>query len=179
MRTHWILFAALATFVTCLYAQDAPKRRPGLWEIVGTSDRNNGEPRTTKMCTDEKTEGLFTHLGDRVSKGVCSKRDVQNQGSQVVTDSVCTIAQTQVTSHTVMTFDSPTSFTIEIHSRYEPALFGRTESSATHVGKWVGACPTDMKAGDVVTPNGTRINLNTMLESKAAANESSAATSPK
>ena len=168
MRTHWILIAALATSVACVQAQDAPKRKPGLWEIVSSSDRTGSEPRTVKMCTDAKTADLFSQLGDRVSKGVCSRRDVQNQGSQIVTDSVCTIAKSQVTSHTVMTFDNPTSFTIEIHSRYEPALFGKTETSSTQVGKWVGACPADMKAGDVVTPNGMKFNLHAMLESKAA-----------
>jgi hypothetical protein len=174
MRTQWILIAALVTSVTCVQAQDVPKRKPGLWEIVTSSDRSNSAARTVKMCTDEKTGGLFSQLGDRVSKGVCSRRDVQNQGSQIVTDSVCTIAKSQVTSHTVMTFDSPTSFTIEVHSRYEPALFGKSETSSTQVGKWVGACPADMKAGDVVTPTGTKINLNSMLESKAAATEAAA-----
>jgi Protein of unknown function (DUF3617) len=172
MRTQWILLAALATSVACVQAQDTPQRKPGLWEIVGTSDHNGGTPRTVKMCTDAKSEGLFTQLGDRVSKGLCSKRDVQNQGAQIVTDSVCTIAQSQVTSHTVMTFDSPTSFTIEVHSRYDPALFGKTETNSTHVGKWVGPCPSDMKAGDVLTANGEKINLGAMLESKAAANDS-------
>jgi Protein of unknown function (DUF3617) len=176
MRTHWILIAALVTSVIChAQTQDVPKRKPGLWEIVTSSDRSNSAARTVKMCTDEKTGGLFSQLGDRVSKGVCSRRDVQNQGSQIVTDSVCTIAKSQVTSHTVMTFDSPTSFTIEVHSRYEPALFGKSETSSTQVGKWVGACPSDMKAGDVLTPTGTKINLNTMLESKAAATEAAAA----
>ena len=179
MRTQWILIAALVTSVTSVHAQDAPKRKPGLWEIVTTSDRSNTAARTVKMCTDEKTAGLFSQLGDRVSKGVCSKRDMQNQGSQIVTDSVCTIAKSQVTSHTVMTFDSPTSFTIEVHSHYEPALFGKSETNSTQVGKWVGECPSDMKAGDVLTPTGIKINLSSMLESKAAANEAAASSTTK
>src|SRR5579859_5751294 len=166
MRTQWILIAALVTSVTCVQAQDAPKRKPGLWEIVSSSDRSGSQPRTVKMCTDAKTADLFSQLGDRASQKACSKRDVQNQGSQIVTDTVCTIAQSQVTSHTVMTFDNPTSFTIKVHSRYEPALFGRTESNSTQTGKWVGACPADMKPGEVLSPNGVRINLNAVLESK-------------
>jgi len=168
MRTQWILIAALVTSITCVQAQDAPKRKPGLWEIVSSSDRNGSEPRTVKMCTDAKTADLFSQLGDRASQKMCSKRDVQNQGAQIITDTVCTIAQSQVTSHTVMTFDNPTSFTIEVHSRYEPALFGRSETNSTQVGKWAGPCPSDMKAGDVVTANGTKFNLHAMLESKAA-----------
>jgi hypothetical protein len=92
---------------------------------------------------------------------------VQNQGSQVITDTVCNIAQSQVTSHTVMTFESPTSFTIEIHSHFDPALFGKTESNSTQTGKWLGACPADMKPGDMLSPNGVKINLNSMLESKS------------
>ena len=57
------------------------------------------------------------------------------------------------------------------HNILEPALFGKTETSSTQVGKWVGACPADMKAGDVVTANGMKFNLHAMLESKAAASE--------
>jgi hypothetical protein len=179
MRTQWILIAALVTSVTCVQAQDALKRKPGLWEIVSSSDRNGSQPRTLKMCTDAKTADLFSQLGDRAGQKVCSKRDVQHQGSQIITDTVCTIAQSQVTSHAVMTFENSSSFTIEVHSSYNPALFGKTESNSTQSGKWVGACPSDMKAGDVLMPNGMKINLNAMLESKGAASESAPAATTK
>lgn len=46
------------------------------------------------------------------------------------------------------------------------ALFGKTESNSTQTGKWVGACPADMKPGDVLSPNGVKINLHAVLESK-------------
>ena len=94
------------TSVTCVQAQDAPKRKPGLWEIVSSSDRSGSQPRTVKMCTDEKTADLFSQLGDRAGQKVCSKQDVQHQGARIITDTVCTIAQSQVTSHAVMTFDN-------------------------------------------------------------------------
>lgn len=166
MRIYWLTITAVALLPTLTHADDLPKRKPGLWEIVGTSDHREGAPQTTRMCTDDKTQDLLSRLSDQVGKNKCSKRDVQNQGTQVVTDSVCTIAQSQVTSHTVMTFDSTTSFTIQMHSHFEPALFGKTESNSTQSGKWVGACPADMKPGEMVSPNGARINLNTVLESK-------------
>jgi Protein of unknown function (DUF3617) len=172
MRTQWILIAALVTSVTCVQAQDTPKRKPGLWEIVSSTDRNGSQPRTLKMCTDAKTADLFSQLGDRAGAKACSKRDVQHQGTQITTDTVCTIAQSQVTSHAVMTFENPTSFTIAVHSSYNPALFGRSESNSNQTGRWVGACPSDMKAGEVLLPNGMKINLNAMLESKGAAGES-------
>lgn len=166
MRIHWLLPVAVALTPTLIRADDLPKPKPGLWEITGTSDRDNGQSHVMKMCTDNKTQALFSHFGDQMGKDKCSKRDVQNQGTQVVTDTVCNIAQSQVTSHAVMTFDNPTSFSIKVQSRYEPALFGRTESNSTQTGKWVGACPADMKPGDVLSPNGVRINLNAVLESK-------------
>ena len=167
MRIYWLTtITAVALLPTLTHADGLPKRKPGLWEIVGTSDRHEGAPQTTRMCTDDKTQDLLSRLSDQVGKNKCSKRDVQNQGTQVVTDSVCTIAQSQVTSHTVMNFDSTTSFTIQMHSHFEPALFGKTESNSTQSGKWVGPCPADLKPGEMVSPNGVRINLNTVLESK-------------
>jgi len=33
---------------------------------------------------------MFAHFGDQMGKNKCSKRDVQNQGSQVITDTVAT-----------------------------------------------------------------------------------------
>ena len=166
MRIHWLIVTAVALTPALTQADDLPKRKPGLWEIVGTSDRDNSQSHTVKMCTDDKTQEVFAHFGDQMGKNRCSKRDVQNQGTQVITDTVCNIAQSQVTSHTVMTFDSATSFTIQIHSHYDPALFGRTESNSTQTGKWVSACPADMKPGDMLSPNGVRIYLNAVLESK-------------
>ena len=108
MRIPWLLLAAVALTPTLTRADDLPKRKPGLWEITGTSDRDNGQSHVMKMCTDEKTQALFSHFGDQMGKNRCSKRDVQNQGTQVITDTVCNIAQSQVTSHAVMTFDDPT-----------------------------------------------------------------------
>ena len=166
MRIYCLTLTAVALLPTLSNADDLPKRKSGLWEIVGTSDRHEGAPQTIRMCTDDKTQDLLSRLSDQVGKNKCSKRDVQNQGTQVITDSVCTIAQSQVTSHTVMNFDSTTSFTIQMHSHFEPALLGKTESNSTQSGKWVGACPADMKPGEMVSPNGVRINLNTVLESK-------------
>ena len=166
MRIHWLMVTAVALTPTLTQADDLPARKPGLWEITGTSDRNEGASHTMKMCTDDKTQQFLSHFGDQMGKNRCSKRDVQNQGTQVITDTVCNVAQSQVTSHTVMTFDSTTSFTIQNHSHYEPALFGKTESNSTQTGKWVGACPADMKPGDVLSPNGVKINLNAVLESK-------------
>jgi hypothetical protein len=52
------------------------------------------------------------------------------------------------------------------HSHFDPALFGKTESNSTQTGKWLGACPADMKPGDMLSPNGVKINLNAVLESK-------------
>ena len=167
MRIYWLLVAAVTLTPTLTQADDMPKRKPGLWEITTTSDRANSRPMTAKMCTDDKTQTLFAHFGDQVGKTRCSKRDVQNQGTQVITDTVCNIAKSQVTSHTVMNFDSITSFSIQVHSHYEPALFGSTDSNSTHTGKWVGACPADMKPGEVLSPNGVKINMNAVLESKA------------
>jgi len=166
MRTHWLLVAA-ALVSTLTRADDLPKHKPGLWEIVGTSEHANGRPQTVKMCTDDKTQQMFAHIGEQMGKNKCSKRAARSQGNQVITDTVCNIAQSQVTSHTIMTFESPTSFTIEIHSRFEPALFGQTESNSTHIGKWLGACPADLKPGEMLSPNGVKINLSAVLESKS------------
>ena len=38
-------------------------------------------------------------------------------------------------------------------------MMGRNESSMTQEAKWAGACPADMKPGDMIGPNGMKMNL--------------------
>ena len=49
MRIHWLIVAAVALSTAQAHADDSPnlpKRKPGLWEIVRTSDRNSDQSHT-------------------------------------------------------------------------------------------------------------------------------------
>ena len=147
-----------------LYAKGVEQRSIGM----RANDQRTRSEKTVVVQAGQCVEGLAVH-GDkpRTSQRPHLGNDGVSSGNLVLSDTVCNIAKSQVTSHAVMNFDSATSFSIQVHSHYEPALFGRTDSNSTHTGKWVGACPADLKPGDVLSPNGVKINMNAVLESKS------------
>jgi hypothetical protein len=55
-------------------------------------------------------------------------------------------------------------------THYDPPLAGKGELRSTQDAKWLGACPADMKPGDVLVkpspmmPMSIRMNLNDMLK---------------
>ena len=54
---------------------------------------------------------------------------------------------------------------MESRSTYSPPMMGRSEGTAIIEAKWVGPCKAGQKPGDVVLPNGMKMNL---LEMPAA-----------
>ncbi len=46
---------------------------------------------------------------------------------------------------------------------YNPPLMGRSESATTMEAKWIGPCKADQKPGDMVMPNGTKVNMLEMM----------------
>jgi hypothetical protein len=43
---------------------------------------------------------------------------------------------------------------------------GKSDSTTTQQAKWIGACPPDMRPGDLVTGNGVKINLRDLATGK-------------
>jgi hypothetical protein len=41
----------------------------------------------------------------------------------------------------------------------DPPMAGHADSTFTQDGKWQGACPADMKPGDMVMPTGMKMNI--------------------
>lgn len=145
-----------------------PARKPGLWEINMNAADPNAPQRLQKVCLDSATDQLLYKVGAGASQKLCSKLDVSNNGSRVVVDSECHIAGTTATSHSVTTISSDTAYHTDVRVHYEPAMFGRTDSAASHEAKWVGQCPPDMRPGDVLVtsprlPTPMRMNLNEMF----------------
>jgi hypothetical protein len=125
------------------------------------------KPMHEKVCLDESTEKLMYQMGSNMNKQLCSKTDIHSTGSQYTVDTVCKFGNSTRTGHSVATFSGDTAYHTEITSHAEPAVAGHTDSKSTLDGKWVGACPADMKPGDMlVTIEGAaqpmRMNLNDM-----------------
>jgi hypothetical protein len=154
-----IVSGALACAATAVLAVDLPARKPGLWEVTLHMASGNMPPRGMKFCTDAETDAALYKLGMNAAQGVCSRHDIQRSGNIVTIDSECQMGDTKMTSRAVMTFTGDSAYHTDIQSHFDPPMMGRNGSSMTQEAKWAGACPADMKPGDMIGPNGMKMNL--------------------
>lgn len=128
-------------------AQDAPRRKSGLWEISMTMPQMPG-PMVSKQCVDEKTDDL----GRRPSQGgseKCSKNSVRREGGSVIVESVCQIEGSTATSRGVFTGDFATSYKGDMTTRFSPPMHGMAESKMNFQARRTGPCAPGQKPGEV------------------------------
>jgi Protein of unknown function (DUF3617) len=134
-------------------AADFPTRKAGLWEIT-----TNVASHAIKMqqCIDATTDHAMQAHAGSAPQGDCSKREVQKSGATMTIDSVCTFAGKTVTSHVVVngSFDSEYTLTVTSQAEGRPAA-----TAVTMNAKWLGPCAADQKPGDMIMPNGMKLNI--------------------
>jgi len=146
-------------------AADMPARKAGLWEITTST----GNRMSIRQCIDAATDqmmqsraGAGPGTGPGAGPGAgtppqCSKRDVQKTGDTVTIDSTCTVAGRTVNTHAVVTGSFGSAYTMTVTSQGDgiPAGAGTMTMSA----KWLGPCAADQRPGDMIMPNGMKINI--------------------
>ena len=145
---------------------DLPKRKPGLWEMSTASAENKGAPAMSKVCIDATTDRELMNFGLGVTNQLCSKREIKVTGGVATINMVCTVGDSQATSHSTITYTGNTAYRAEVRAHFEPPFMGKTDSTTTQQAKWTGACPPDMRPGDLVTGNGVKINLRDLAAGK-------------
>jgi len=164
----WFIATLVLSNAAALAAglEDLPKRKPGLWEMSTTSAGNKGAPAMSKVCIDAATDRELMNFGLGVANQLCSKRDIKVSGSVATLNMVCTIGNSQSTSRSTITYTGSTAYRAEVRAHFEPPFLGQSDSTTTQQAKWTGACPPDMKPGDLVTGNGVKINLRDLAAGK-------------
>jgi hypothetical protein len=145
-------------------ALDLPKRKSGLWDIKISHASTNRPAQTIQMCIDQKTDNMAQQMGESVARQACSKQQIRREGNKIVGDSVCTIGETTATSHTVFSGEFDRAYRGEIRTKYSPPLMGKSENLTLIDAKWTGPCQSDQKPGDMIMPNGMKINIHEMQQ---------------
>ena len=145
---------------------DLPKRKPGLWEMSTASAESKSAPAMSKVCIDAATDRELMNFGLGVTNQLCSKREIKVTGGVATINMVCTVGDSQATSHSTITYTGNTAYRAEVRAHFEPPFMGRSDSTTTQQAKWIGACPPDMRPGDLVTGNGVKINLRDLAAGK-------------
>jgi hypothetical protein len=142
--------------------EDLPKRKAGLWEMSMASANDKQGPVTSRVCIDAATDAALTSFGLGIANQMCSKHDIRVSGNVATIDTVCKIGESQQTSHSTLSYTGNDAYRIDVRSHFDPPFLGKSDSTMTQMARWTGACPADMKPGDLVMGNGMRINLKDM-----------------
>jgi hypothetical protein len=144
-----ILYAAPAA------ALDLPTRKPGLWEIKMTpmlSETAMLPPVTAEHCIDAETDRLMNITGGSMQPEMCSKQDVQKEGSTFVANSVCEMGPMKMRWRAVLSGDFNSAYTVKTTMKQDgkPVQGIPAEDAMTIDAKWIGACKPDQKPGDMI-----------------------------
>ena len=154
------LAAVLPAYSAC--ADELPIRKAGLWEMKMATAGSPVPGMTIQQCTDETIDKQMSTMFAAV-KQVCSKRDIQKTATGYVADSECTAGGAARTSHSEITGDFNSAYTVKFAAHSEHGPTGQPHDFTTMIeAKWLGACKADQKPGDFIMPGGLKMNINDM-----------------
>ncbi len=159
--------ASVTCVSTLAVADSLPTRKPGLWEIsISTATADSSNPITMKQCTDEAADAKLMQAGNDIQgQSACSKNEIVKTDSGYRISSLCTHAGSSVSSEGTFTGDFSSEYTGDITTTFEPPVFGQKSSKTTINAKWLGVCSDDMKPGDMLLPNGMKMNVDQAAKS--------------
>ena len=159
-----LLSFAVAVFLAALMpaadaaAVELPVRKAGLWEMKMVRTGGSVPDMTMQHCTDASTDKQMS-TSFSPGKETCAKQDIQKTATGYVSDSVCSVAGMTVTSHAEITGDFNSAYTVKSTAHSERSGGQARESTTTVEAKWLGACKSDQKPGDIVMPGGMKMNI--------------------
>lgn len=154
MNSRLLLVPVLLACAATAMAIDPPKRKSGLWEIkMANPDMPEAQGRTMTMqtCVDEKSDDVMRDRTRGMNES-CSKNELRQEGGRIVSESVCKMNQSTVTTRAVFTGRFDSAYRADIKSTYDPPMHGRREATSVLEAKWLGACKPGQKPGDVIMP---------------------------
>jgi hypothetical protein len=150
------------------HAVELPVRQAGLWEMKMVRTGSPLPEMTMQHCTDATTDKAMSAMAAPMSKEACSKNEIQQTATGYVSDTVCSVAGMSMTSHSEISGNFNSAYTVKTtsHSERGPSGVAR-DTTMTIEAKWLGACKPDQKPGDIVMPGGIKMNVNDMEKLKS------------
>lgn len=164
MRRHFVVLAGFLLSVTPVFALDLPTRKPGLWELKTEFSGRDLPAQVSHQCTDATSDKLMIlNFGGAMDRN-CTKQNMRNSGGTISVDSVCAFGPITVTSHSAVSGDFNSAYTVQVDSKRQggpptPGVAANGESHMTIAAKWVGPCAAGQKPGDVIMTNGMKMNV--------------------
>ena len=149
-------------------ADDLPVRKAGLWEMKIRAGSSVPE-MTMQHCTNETVDKEMSNNVSPMAKQICSRQDIKKTATGYVSDSECSVAGVNTTTHAEITGDFNSAYTVKSSSHAQGGAAGAAgrDTATTIDAKWLGACKADQKVGDIVMPGGFKMNVRDMDKLKA------------
>ena len=166
MRLIFML-AAMLSVNLCQEAKAAdefPKRKEGLWEVSISSEAGN---QIMKQCIDSATDAKFQQIAGQAGQN-CTKQNVQHDGNTYSTESECSMAGTKIRARAIFKGDFFTNYQGDISATYDPPLMGTSKGDTKITARWLSACEAGQQPGDMIMPNGMKMNIAQMSKLSAA-----------
>ena len=136
-------------------ADDLPIRKAGLWEVKMVRTGSPLPEMTMQHCTDQTVDKEMNNMVSPMAKQICSRQDIQKTATGYASDSVCNVAGVSVSSHSEVSGDFNSAYTVTTTSHSELGPKSTPHDTVTKIeAKWLGACKPDQKPGDIVMPGG-------------------------
>jgi hypothetical protein len=156
----WLGASLLAVWGAQAVAVELPLRKAGLWEMKLMRTGSPLPEMTLQHCTDATTDKDMATASSPMSKEICTKRDIQQTTAGYVMDSACSVAGVSMTTHSEITGDFSSAYTIKTTTHSDRVVAGLPKDATTTIeAKWLGACKADQKPGDIVMPGGFKLNV--------------------
>jgi hypothetical protein len=139
-------------------ADELPLRKPGLWEMKIVKTGSLVPNMTMQHCTDASTDKDMANTVSPVAKQICTKQEVQKTATGYIADSVCSVAGVSMTSHSDITGDFDSAYTLVTTSHLDKGPSAIRDTTRIEA-KWLGDCKAGQKPGDVVMPGGFKLNV--------------------
>jgi hypothetical protein len=133
------------------WADEAPRRKPGLWEIQTESNGQQAGPGPIQTCIGPETDNVLAQgVGDMRSQ--CSKMETHKTADGYAINSVCKFGQTTATTEGAFTGSFDSAYRGDMHISYAPPIHGMAKADLVIKARWLGPCKDGQKAGDIVMP---------------------------
>ncbi len=135
---------------------NGPGLKPGLWQTtVNVKGMTSG--MVSKMCLDEGLSKKFQDMGtSNPGKMDCAPVSATRNGNVIDVDTQCKSDGVTVDNKMHMELTGDDSYHQTVTQSYTPAMGDPTVTTID--GKFMGACPSDMKAGDI-DMDGVKVNM--------------------
>jgi hypothetical protein len=154
---------------------ELPPRKPGQWEMKIQVDTAAMPPQIIRMCLDEETDKLLNAKLGGTAAPMCQKQEQRKDGDALILDSECMLGEMKSVSHTVVTGDFNSAYTMKtsieitgdrVGNATRVAPQGPTTQQTTLDATRVGECDAAMKPGDIDLGGGRTMNVRELPGSK-------------